>query len=83
MAYSTYIIKSKIDGSFYIGYSKDPEARLSRHNSAKTGYTAKKKPWKLMYTEVFETKTEAIKREKFLKKQKNREFYQRLIDGNG
>ena len=83
MTYSVYIIQSEVDGSFYIGYSKDPEKRLLKHNSAKTGFTARKKPWKLVYTESFNTKAEAIKREKFLKRQKNREFYQKLIDQAG
>ena len=80
MTFAVYIIQSEKDGSFYIGYSQDPARRLEKHNSANTGYSARKKPWKLVYTEFFETKTEAIKREKFLKKQKNREFYLNLIN---
>lgn len=83
MTYSVYIIQSEVDGSFYTGYSKDPDSRLLKHNAASTGYTARKKPWKLVYTESFDTKTEAIKREKFLKRQKNREFYKKLISGAG
>ncbi len=37
-------------------------------------------PWKLVYEENFENKSEAIKREKFLKKQRNKKFYQSLIN---
>ena len=33
-----------------------------------------------MYVEEFENKTDALKRELFLKRQKNKEFYQRLIN---
>ncbi len=75
MTFAVYIIQSQKDGSFYIGYSQDPARRLVKHNSANTGYSARKKPWKLVYTEFFETKTEAIKREKFLKKGKRIESF--------
>jgi predicted GIY-YIG superfamily endonuclease len=33
-----------------------------------------------VYIEEFENKTDALKRELFLKHQKNKEFYQRLIN---
>jgi len=79
MFYYFYIIQSLKDKSFYIGYSQDPETRLKKHNNSNKGYSATKKPWKLVYTEKFSTKTEAIKREKFLKKQKNKDFYLKLI----
>ena len=75
----TYILQSQKDQSFYIGYSDNPEKRLTKHNSAKKGYTATRQPWDIVYTESFDTKTEAIKRERFLKKQKNRDFYLKLI----
>ena len=76
-----YILQSEKDESFYIGYSQNPIKRLHKHNTAKTGYTSTKKPWKIVYTEEFDTKTEAIKREKFLKQQKNTVFYKKLIYG--
>jgi putative endonuclease len=34
---------------------------------ATTGFTFKYRPWKLIYTEVFQNKSEALKREKWLK----------------
>lgn len=77
----TYIIQSKKDGSFYVGYSENPEKRLEKHNNAKTGYTSRKQPWQLVYTEEFKTKTEALKREKFIKNQKSRDFIINLING--
>ena len=64
-----YIIQSLKDGSFYIWYSSNIEERLKKHNEGKSRYTSKKIPWKLVYTEEFSSKSEAIKREKFLKKQ--------------
>ena len=80
MIYYTYILQSEVDGSFYIGQSNDVENRLIKHNEGKSKYTSKKIPWKIAYFEEYETRKEAIQRERFLKKQKNRSFYQRLID---
>ena len=83
VSFSVYILESLADGSFYIGYSQDPTERLEVHNNGGSRYTAKKIPWKLVYTETFQTKTEALKREKFLKKQRNKDFYRRLIGDSG
>jgi putative endonuclease len=79
MAYFVYILQSEKDQSLYIGYSKNPQKRLMEHNQGKAQYSSTKIPWKLIYTEEFSTKTQAIKREKFLKKQRNRDFYMKLI----
>ncbi len=75
----TYILQSDKDHSYYIGSSNNPENRLIKHNKPHKGYTARKQPWKLVYTEEFDTKTEALKRENFLKAQKSKEFIERLI----
>jgi putative endonuclease len=82
MAYFVYIIESELDGTYYVGVSKDPPARLEKHNGHHRGFTTRKQPWKLVYTETYETKTEALKRENFLKKQKSREFLAILISGS-
>ncbi len=77
--YTVYIIQSRKDNSYYIGYTEDIERRLSEHNCGLSRYTSKKLPWDLVYTEMYLTKTEALKRELFLKRQKNKVFYQRII----
>ena len=77
--YYTYILQSQKDLSFYIGSSKDPEKRLIKHNKPHKGYTARKQPWKLVYTEKYDTKTKALKREKFLKAQKSKVLIENLI----
>ena len=76
----TYLLQSQLDQSFYIGQTKDLEQRLILHNEGHTKSTMAKRPWKIVYFEVFDTRSEAIQRERFLKKQRNKAFYQRLID---
>ena len=80
MKYFVYILKSEIDESYYIGYTSNLQNRLKEHNSGKTRYTSHKRPWKLVYREEFQDKSEALKREKFLKKQRNSNFYRRIIE---
>ena len=79
MKYYTYILQSDKDGIFYIGQTENLEERLEKHNLGLSKYTSKKIPWKIVFFEEFETRKEAISRERFLKKQRNRSFYKRLI----
>ena len=80
MGYFTYILQSDKDESYYIGHTEDVKKRLDLHNQGESKYTSKKTPWRLVYFEEFETRKEARSRETFLKKQRNRSFYKRLID---
>jgi putative endonuclease len=57
------------DGSFYTGYTKDLEERTRQHqngNGAK--YTKSHKPEKLAYSEIYESRSQAMKREREIKK---------------
>lgn len=68
MAFYVYIIQSELDGSYYKGSSENYLKRLVEHNEGKSRYTARKKPWKLIYAEEHLTRASALKREKSLKK---------------
>ena len=54
---------------FYVGSShfNDESKRISDHNSGNVRYTKSGRPWKLIHLEIFDTYTEARKRELFLK----------------
>jgi putative endonuclease len=81
MAYFVYILRSRVDSSYYIGFTQNLPGRLRKHNEAKTGYTMRKKPWELIYFEQFETKELALKREKSIKRMKSRLYIAALIAG--
>ena len=74
MEYFVYILKSNLDQSFYVGYFSDPTKRLEKHNSSHKGFTGKKQPWEIVYMERFPTKSDAKKRENFIKGQKSIHF---------
>ena len=79
--YYTYAIYSETFDKIYIGYSSDVEKRVQSHNSKiNHGWTSKYQPWKLVYTEEFTTKIEAMTREKQLKSANGREFIRNLIN---
>ena len=57
------------DGTIYSGFTTDPERRTAMHNSGSGAkYTRSRLPVKLIYTECFDDKSSALKREAALKK---------------
>ncbi|MCX7833970.1 MAG: GIY-YIG nuclease family protein [Ignavibacteria bacterium] len=79
MPFYTYILKSKIKDRFYIGSSSNLEKRLQYHNQGKTKSTKPSIPWEIVYYEKFDSKSDALKREKQLKKIKNKKYIHWLI----
>ena len=65
--YYVYIIQSQKDGKLYKGFTSNVEKRIRAHNQGEVKSTRNRKPFKLIYQEEYESKTEALKREKFLK----------------
>jgi putative endonuclease len=58
-----YIVECS-DGSLYTGYTTDVSRRVSEHNSGSGAkYTRGRTPVELVYTETFESKSEAMSRE--------------------
>jgi putative endonuclease len=74
MAYFVYVLKSESSGKSYVGQTQNLEKRLWAHNNGLSPYTKGRGTWELVYHEEFETRVEAMKREKFLKTGKGREF---------
>lgn len=75
MEFIVYILYSEKFDKTYIGFTSSLIERFRSHNSlAKTGYTKNYRPWVVSHIEVFETKTNVIKREKWLKSGDGRKF---------
>jgi putative endonuclease len=78
--YYTYVLYASKFNKIYIGYSENPERRLESHNDERnTGWTRSYQPWEIIHVEEFDTKTEALKREKQLKTSRGRAFVYKLI----
>ncbi len=73
MAFTVYILHTQSLDKFYIGYTAVPIAeRLRRHNTNHKGFTGKVNDWKVVYTEIYIAKADAIAREQQLKKLKSK-----------
>ena len=79
--FTVYAIKSIKNQKRYVGYTgKDASDRLKEHNNGVSKFTRQNRPFVLIYKEIFGNKTKAIKREKFLKSGKGREFLDRQLN---
>ena len=79
MDYFIYILFSEKLNRYYIGSTHNISQRLKRHNGGATKSTKAGRPWKVVYSEKYNSKTEAIKRENYLKRMKSRKFIESLI----
>ena len=67
MFYYTYVLKSKKDGKYYTGSTKDLRKRLLQHNTGKSLYTRGRGPFDLVYYEACVSLPKARSREQYLK----------------
>ena len=79
--YTVYLLYSFDYDKIYIGYTSILIERFKSHNQlGKKGWTIKYRPWVVVYTEVFDSKSQARKREKQLKSGAGRRFYRQEIE---
>ncbi|HOH84052.1 MAG TPA: GIY-YIG nuclease family protein [Bacteroidales bacterium] len=85
MKYTVYVLKSLSTGKLYTGQTEDIKRRLNEHQTG-TGpvrYTKGRGPWELVYTEEYDERSQAMKREKYLKTGAGRDFLHRIIQSKG
>ena len=76
-----YILYSEKIDQYYTGETKDVRQRLKKHNRGHSIATKKGVPWVLKKMIEFETRTEAIKAENWLKRMKSRRVIEKVIRG--
>ena len=63
-----YIVQCS-DGTLYTGWTNDLDKRMKAHNEGRGAkYTRARRPVELVYSEIFETKEEALRREYAIKR---------------
>ena len=77
--FTVYILFSSSIDKYYVGYTNDLERRLTEHNRKKGKYTDGGIPWRLVHQEEYESKIEAMNREKLIKSQKSRQYILSII----
>jgi putative endonuclease len=59
------------DGTYYTGWTLDPDRRLKQHNKGSGAkYTSTRRPVKLVYLELQPNRSDAMKREIAIKRMK-------------
>jgi putative endonuclease len=74
-----YILYSVKADRYYTGQTENLELRLQRHNGGLVTSTKAYLPWELKYSEVFETRSESVRREREIKARKSRRYIEELI----
>ncbi len=74
-----YVIRSE-EGYIYTGVTEDIKNRLEQHNEKSLSFWTKRgNNWRVIYTEEYNDKSVALKRERWLKSGVGREFVKRMI----
>jgi putative endonuclease len=67
LKYFLYVLRSVPTGKYYVGIAADVETRLAEHNSRSGRWTSRYKPWVVITTEEYANRSQAARRERFLK----------------
>lgn len=78
MMYYVYVIEGP--KQFYIGSTNDLRRRLKEHQADQSQATKYRGPWKLVYYEASESKTDALTREKYLKTAWGKRYLRKRIE---
>jgi putative endonuclease len=80
MIFTVYVLKSIKNGKRYVGYTgKTADERLHDHLTGSNPWTRANGPFHIVHTEEFGDKTEAIRRENYLKSGIGREWLDTFI----
>ncbi len=82
MAFHLYILQSQSTGRFYVGQTEHLKERVAYHNANYSLSLRNRGPWKLMYSEQYEPRSEAMRREQYIKRQKDRCFIEALVSAS-
>jgi len=82
--YFVYVLRNERANKSYVGHTSDLKRRIIEHNNPNLNskrYTKKiPGPWELIYKEEYSTRSEAMRREKFLKSGQGREWLKKLFE---
>ena len=77
-----YVLQSESSGRFYIGQTQNLEERVAYHQANYSKSLKNRGPWKLVCHEEFPTRSAAVRRERYLKSQKDRGLVMQLVSAS-
>jgi len=79
MNYWVYVLENK-NGRWYIGQTNNLELRIAKHNNQKVKSTKNRGVWKLIYKEKVESRSEALRKEEYLKSGAGRKYLKEILE---
>ena len=80
LVYHVYVLRNP-RGTLYVGQTAALALRVEQHQRGEAGWTRSHGPWELAYTEEFQSRSHAMRREKFLKSGQGREWLCAKLNG--
>jgi len=75
-----YVLRSRITARYYIGHTSNLQNRLSKHNAGYVRSTKAYIPWEIVYSENFDSKSNAYRREMQIKSYKGGRAFKTLLN---
>lgn len=75
--YFVYILRSLKNNDIYVGSTENIVRRFNLHNKGKAKSTKAYRPWQLLDKEEFNSRSDAVRRERFLKTGQQKEILKR------
>jgi len=79
MKFFVYILRSQTTGRYYVGQTKNLHERVAYHNANYSKSLKNRGPWTLVHFEEYPSRSEAVRRETQIKKQKDRKYIEQLV----
>jgi putative endonuclease len=79
MIFHVYILRSQSTGQFYVGQTENLTKRVFEHNNNRTPSIKNRGLWELVHAEAFDSRAEAMRRGRQIKKMKSRQWIERLV----
>lgn len=79
--YFVYVLQNP-QGRIYIGFTTHLEKRIQQHQQGEVGWTRARGPWKLVLCETFSDRSEAMRRERSLKKGKANQELRKFLSSS-
>ena len=74
MRYFVYVLRSLKNNDIYVGSTENIDKRVKLHNLGKVRSTRGYRPWKLLEYQEFNSRSEAVEAERFLKTGQQKEI---------
>ncbi len=74
MEFTVYVLYSDSADKLYIGFTSNLDERMKSHNELGSDWTKSYRPWRIIHTEKYLDKKEAMQREKSLKEGQGRKW---------